>query len=142
MFESSLMPVLQNDATLAGLLNTFNSRPAVFANQAPQEAKFIYLVFRITASGDDYAAIKRFNIYVDIFDYGASAANVRAASQRVEDLLDRATLQHANYNSIRIFYFSDGAVPEDDPRSIHHNLMFEARAGRINACKRITTIGE
>jgi hypothetical protein len=143
MFESSLLPVLRDDATLASLVSTFANSPSIFSEFAPEKAAFPYIVFRITRSMDiESEAVQKFNIYVDYFNYGVSGVQSRQAAERIEMLLDRTNLQHARYNSIRIFFFSGGTVNEDDPRAIHYNLMFEARAGRINVCKRFTTIGE
>ena len=141
MFESALLPVLRDDIALSKLVTLFNSSPAIFSEMAPEKAVLPYIVFRITRSMDiDTVVIQKFNIYIDYFDYGISWINSRKAAEKIELLLDRSNLQHDRYGTIRVFFFSGGAVAEDDPRAIHYNLMFEARAGRINFCKRVTTL--
>jgi hypothetical protein len=143
MFESALLDVLKNDETLAALVGTFASSPAIFSEFAPEKAVLPYIVFRITRSMDvESRAVQKFTIYVDYFNYGVSGVQSRQAAERIEMLLDRANLQHERYGTIRILFFSGGTVNEDDPRAIHYNLMFDARAGRINYCKRVTTLGE
>jgi hypothetical protein len=146
MFESELLPALRDDATLAALESTFTTgattTPSIFSDFAPQGANLPYIVFHITRSSDDYSAIQKFNIYVDYYDYRQSAVESRQAAERIELLLDGNTLQHERYNSIRIKFFSGGIVAEGDPRSIHYNLLFNARAGRIKACARMTTYGD
>jgi hypothetical protein len=151
MFESALLQALQGDTTLATFLSTYKSKSAVFTEFAPQDAVLPYLIFRISRfNGLSPAAVQRFNIVIDIYDNLTSYKNIRAASERVEHLLDRSKLQHDRYGAIRIFFDSGGEVDEIsvnagireyDPRSIHHNMIFRARAGRKKWSENQTTLG-
>lgn len=142
MFESALLQVLKNDANLVTLVSTYSGAPAIFSESAPETATLPYIVFRITRSMDNYPAIQKFNVYIDYFNYGVSAVQSRQVAEIIEIILDHTVLQHERYGAIRIFFFSGATVNETDPRAVHYNLMFEARAGRINICKKFTTLGE
>jgi hypothetical protein len=130
MFESALHAALVADTTITGLVTTFASRPAIFGDFAPEGAEKPYVTFRITESDSGHPALKQFMVYVDFWDYNKSRTNARAAAQAIEFALDRTELSHARYANIRMFWYSAGMVDEEDPREIHHNTMFVARAGR------------
>jgi hypothetical protein len=63
----------------------------------------------------------------------------RVAAERVEFLLDRQRFEHDRYGRIRVFLTSGGTVIETDPRTVHYNLAFSARAGRKKWLKSFTT---
>ena len=134
MFESSLLTKLTADTELISYLSTFtisgSTTPAIFANHAPEKAEFPYLVFKISQSSSNCLAVKEFNIFIDYYDKDDSESNSRKAVHRIEFLLDRAVLEHERYSYIRLFFFDGDSVEEDDPRAIHYNLQFSARAGR------------
>jgi hypothetical protein len=139
MFESSLITKLAADVPLQDYLETYGGAPAIFSDLAPENAVMPYAVVRIIRSSNDCPAIQEFTVYVDYFDYDKSAVNSRKAAERIELILGRCELEHARYKCIRIFFFSGGPVLEPDPRSIHYNLQFTARAGRINFSEYIST---
>jgi hypothetical protein len=139
MFESALITKLADDNILADILTEYSSAPAIFSDLAPEDAEMPYVVIRIIRSANECPAIQEFTVYVDYFDYDKSAADSRKAAERIELLLDRAHLEHARYKTIRIFFFAGSPVIEPDPRAIHYNLQFSARAGRINFCDYVST---
>lgn len=142
MFESALYNALMADATLATFISTFEGKPSIFSEMAPETATLPYVVFRIARYGTEAAAVQRFNVYVDIFGYDTSQKNVRKASEEIEFLLDRAKMNHERYGAIRLFLQSGESISdEDDPRSVHYNMLFEARAGRKKWSANITTLG-
>lgn len=132
MFETALLTKLRSDGALAGYLSSYAGAPAIFSDMAPDGAVEPYLVFSISLIGDDNVAAMAFNVYVDLYARDDSRANIRAAAQRVEFLLDHVTMSDASgrFDTIRTFFYSAGPVPDTDSRKIHHNLQFTARAGR------------
>jgi len=134
MFESSLLTKLTNDVELVTYLSSFNvsgtTVPAIFVEFSPETAQMPYLVFRISQSSSDNLAVKEFNVYVDYYDYNKSSSNSRKAAERVEFILDRCVLEHERYSYVRMYFYAGSPVQEEDPRSIHYNLQFTARAGR------------
>jgi len=142
MFESSLLEALQGDSALSALITTFGGLPAIFSGAAPETAELPYVIFKIHRSNPGAAAVHKFDVMIDVYGYDTTEKTVHEASERIEFLLDRGILQHARYGCIRLFFQSGGPVDdEDDPRSIHENLLFEARAGRKKWSTDITTLG-
>jgi hypothetical protein len=139
MFESSLISALKSDSVLSGILTKYKNDAAVFSELAPEDAALPYIVCRISRDYNDSPAIMEFNVYIDFFDFNKSAASSRVAADRIEKILDRANLQHSRFKTIRFYFFSGGQVVGDDPRNIHHNLQFTARAGRMGWCDYKTT---
>lgn len=132
MFEAALLNKLKSDGALAGYLSVYEGAPSMFSDLAPDGAVEPYLVFNITRMGDDNVGAMAFNIFVDLFDRDVSRAHLRAATERVEFLLDQAILSDSSnrYDTIRLFFYSGGPIPEGDSRKVHYNLQFTARAGR------------
>ena len=130
MFSSSLHTALSEDTTLAALLDTYQSRPAVFADMAPENADKPYVVFRIIKSAANSISVDEFSVFIDYFERGTSKKNMKAAAFAIETLLDQKSLTHARFSNIRFSRFSAGPVPTMDPRDIHYNIQFMARAGR------------
>jgi hypothetical protein len=141
MFESSLLMALQADATITALVSTFMGRPAIFSELAPETAELPYIVFRITRTSNESVAVEQFNLYIDYYDFDTTFKKSRQAAERLEHLLDRGVLEHERYGCIRLFFYSGEQIVEDDPRSIHYNMLFEARAGRKAWSADITTLG-
>jgi hypothetical protein len=143
MFESALLTKLKSDSILATYVTEFvidgSSEPAIFAEFAPETAQLPYITFRITQSSDEVLAIRQFSIFVDYYDYNKSASNSRKAAERIEFVLDRSILEHDRFNCIRLFFFAGSPIQEEDPRSIHYNLQFQARAGRKKWINEIVT---
>jgi len=130
MFEAALQARIASDGQLATLLSTYEGAPAIFSEEAPEEAVEPYIVYSISRQAVDHPAVEQFNVYVDYFDNQKSRANSRKAAQRIEFVLDQVTLTSDRYDTIRLFYESAGPVPDPDPRVIHYNFQFSARAGR------------
>lgn len=143
MFESALLTKLASDTILTSYVSTFvengTTSPAIFAEFAPETAQLPYITFRITQSSDEVLAIKQFSIFVDYYDYNKSASNSRKAAERIEFLLDRTIIEHERYSCIRLYFFAGSPIQEEDPRSIHYNLQFQARAGRKKWIDEIVT---
>jgi hypothetical protein len=132
MFEKSLQTILRNDPVLAGYVGTFgaDSSPSIFSEFAPEGAAFPYIVFKISYRSDNDVAIHRFTVDIDYYDMQKSAADSRNAATRIMFLLDHTKIDSDRYGAIRLFFFGGGSVIEDDPRAIHYNMEFDARAGR------------
>lgn len=137
MFDAALLTKLASDGALAGYLSTYMGQPAIFSEDAPDAAVEPYLVFTITRLAADYPAVDTFNIFVDYFNRDTSRVDARKAMQRVEFLLDQVNLTSDRYDTIRVFYYSEGPVPDPDPRVIHRNIQFTARAGRKAWCQQL-----
>jgi hypothetical protein len=130
MFEAALIDKLKNDTLLVAYLAGFGTEPAIFSEFAPEKAVFPYIVFRIDTNATDFMGVHAFNVMVDYFDYNISRANSRKAVERIEYVLDNTILQSERLDTIRLSFFAGSPVPEPDPRSVHYNLQFSARAGR------------
>jgi hypothetical protein len=148
MFESSLLRVLQANTDITALLSTYQGRPSIFSEFAPQDAELPYLIFRIGTIATMDVSIQRFNIVIDIYDKKTSYKNIRSVAFQTQLFLDRARIAHSRFGKIRIYYFSDGEVDEMglggareyDPRSIHWNMLFKARSGRKEWSRNQTTL--
>lgn len=132
MFENALLGRMISDGELCGYLSKFANAPAVFSELAPEGATTPYIVFSISRDNADTPSVESFSVFVDIYGGSESSrADNRRAAQRVEFLLDYAVLpQTDRYDTIRMFYESAAQVPDPDPRVVHYNLLFYARAGR------------
>jgi hypothetical protein len=130
MIESSIIDALKGDATLTSYLSKYACAPAIFTEVAPDDSKMPYLVITESLNSTDFAGVHSFTIMLDYYDYNVSRKNSKIAVERVQFLLDQMILQHERYDSIRLSFFAGSPVPEEDPRSIHYNIQFSARAGR------------
>lgn len=137
MFESTILQTLQADFALTSYVTTYADLPAIFEKSAPEGAKKPYITFRIDRRSSSHPAIAGFTLYVDYWDYGASRAKARKASERIELLLDQKYFEHERYSKIRVSFFSGGMVDEDDPLVIHYNQQFSVRACRKNWCEQL-----
>jgi hypothetical protein len=140
MFESTLITFLQNDNILAGYVSQYNSKAAIFSDEAPEDAELPYIVLRITSSAGPDPSVQKFSIFIEYFDDNKSRVNSRAAASRTILLLDRKHLDHDRYATIRIYFFDGSPIEECDPRKIHYSLQFEARAGRKAFAEYQTTL--
>lgn len=131
MIESAIINALAVDPALRDLLSTYGpeASPAIFSGMAPEDAALPYVVLTIGRSEPE-GPIQGFRFQLDIFDSDKSAANVRAAAERIEFLLDECRLEHPRYSDIRIRMGDVEDVGGDDPRDIHINMQFSARATR------------
>lgn len=132
MFEKSLIPILQNDSVVAGLVSTYNSKAAIFSECAPENANlpFAETIIQENSVGDSIVA--QFTVSIDYYSSTESSANARAFCQRVIELLDRHHIDNdARYHRIRLF-INNGPlrIDEGDPRDVHFTVQFSARAGR------------
>ena len=132
MIEKTILDALRGDAVLASDLAVFNTRPAIFSELAPESAKEPYITFNITrdeSSGD--IVLHDFVVMVDWWGRNTSRVNTRIASERIEYIFDNKQFNNdARYDTIRMWFVSGGWVEERDPRDIHYNQQFTARAGR------------
>ena len=139
MFESSLITFLADDDQLAALVETYAGEPAIFSDEAPEDAEMPYIVVRIVPSATDNIAVESFAVFIDYYDNDKSRVESRKAAARIKLLLDRKKLTHARYNNIRLFYFDGSPMEEGDPRQIRYNLQFMARAGRQDFADYVST---
>ena len=132
MFETSLLPILQDDPTIIGLVSTYNSGAAVFSDCAPEDAElpFAETIIQENSAGD--SVVSQFIVSVDYYNNTESSANARNFCERVIELLDRCVIENdARYHKIRLFISSGPLrIDEGDPRDVHYSVQFSARAGR------------
>lgn len=130
MIESAIINRLKSDAALTALLSAHGGQPAIFSELAPEQAALPYLVIRCTRTATDNHAVQEFVVMTDYFNRDVSRANSRAAAERIEFLLDQQILTHERYSDIRINFFAGSPVEGSDPRDVHYNCQFQARATR------------
>jgi len=132
MIEKTIIGALRADTVLASKITKFESRPAVFSELAPESAKEPYVTINISrnpAAGD--LIIHEFTIMVDSWGTESTRKATREASERIEYIFDNKQFNSdARYDTIRVWLFSAGWVEEADPRAVHYNHQFIARAGR------------
>lgn len=130
MFEAALLTELKRDTELTGYLSEYKGEPSIFSENAPEGAGQMFIVFSIQSTANDFMGIELFTIFVDIYNFNNSWSDCRKAANRVKNWLDTKTLNSDRYDHIRISFFSGSPVPGPDPRDIHYNLQFSARASR------------
>ena len=132
MIEKTILDALKGDATLVSLVSKYDTRPAIFSELAPEKAIEPYITFNITrneSSGD--IVLHDFVVMIDWYGRNTSRVNTRIASERIEYIFDNNQFNDdARYDTIRMWFVSGGWVEERDPRDIHYNQQFTARAGR------------
>ena len=135
MIEIPILNALLSDSTLVDLLSTFNGAPAIFSENAPETAEKPYAIIRCLRNSKEYSVIQNFTIFVDTYDFDESRVNSREAAERIEFVLDEKIFTSTRYSEIRVDEQGGGPIPEADPRDVHYNSQFQARAIR---CKWIT----
>jgi len=138
VFYSELIACLQSDAAVAATVSTYKVKvgvtisdvPSVFRDLAPEKAKLPYIVVAIDSRKDPASIIKVADVKIDYYDHKKSRALADQSAKAVEDLLDLALMNSADYNHIRFKLSDDGYIPQTDPRIIHYNTTFSARASR------------
>lgn len=118
MITDELHAILAGDATLTGLLSTYEGEPAIFTvDPAPGEATLPYIVAAgspVTTPYDTKTTLGR-EIWRDIRCYAeanGSAVTVEAIAERVRQLLHRQELTSADYETI--WSECDGPIVADD----------------------------
>lgn len=137
MIESTILTALTADTTLKTLLSEYTipgtnpaqKIPAIFDGVAPEGRPAKYLTYRVTWRNIDLMTVE-FTIFFDYFETGSSKANARKVSERIEAIFDGKEFEHERYSNIQFYLPSGDYVPEDNPQTIHYNLMITARAGR------------
>ena len=137
MFESALLTELKSDSALCRNVSTYSGEPSIFSDGAPEAVTVPYITFTIMRYEGGSKPVDRFNIYIDFWDRSKSAKKARDASERIEFILDETVLSHARYDSIRLFRVAGGLIADPDPREIHYNMQFLARAGRKAWCEQL-----
>jgi len=132
MIDKTIIDALKADSALAGFLTTYANSPSIFANEAPEDAALPYITVRITRNASTEESIFHdFNLYIDIWDFDKSRADTNKTAERIEFVLDQKTYSSdSRYGTIRTWFFSGGWVEDIDPRNIHYNMQFSARAAR------------
>lgn len=130
MFEKVLRNFLIADAELISCISIYKNEPAIFANTAPSDSMFPRITFYIRKAASDTIVIDQFTVMIDFWDEGLNWSKSNKAAKRLDLILDRKTLNDETYSNIRIYRFGSGSVSETDPRAIHYNNQFQARATR------------
>ena len=131
MFEGSFISFLSADATLVGLLGTFEGAPAIYSSAAPQKSDRPYLVFDIDVNSVENLAAFGFDIIVDIYYRTESGKVLREIAERIEFVCDREIIRgDARYGQIRLFWEDSREVENSDIKIRHRVCRLSARAGR------------
>jgi len=130
MFHGALIDLLRSDTALAATVTSYAGAPAVFADEAPEDAVKPYLVVRISHSYTVNDPVAQSDVYVDYYDYGVSRVKAETAAERIEALLDLKILQSTRHGDIRMSIMSAGMIEGTDPRDVHHNTLVSARSIR------------
>lgn len=132
MFESSLLPILKNDSVIAEYVSIYNSQSAIFSDVAPQDAELPFAETSIQENSTGDSVVSSFIVSIDIYNHNESGKDARAFCHRVIELLDRHEIDgNSRYHKIRLFISSGPTrIDEGDPRDVHYQVQFSARAGR------------
>lgn len=129
MFEPEVIEEISS-LPEADLLSSYQGRPSVFSGQAPEDIEFPYIVFDIVEREPEDNVITRFEIQMNIFDYGTSETNIRKIAFSVSNALDNKILQCERFSDIRTRRNVRYKITVPDPRGIQYYLEFEARGSR------------
>jgi hypothetical protein len=137
MFEAAVINFLSSIPTITAMVGTYGGYPAIFSYDAPEDCNLSYMVLRIEKAGTDTPIASDFIMFIDYYDRDKSRVNCMTAARLIQSSLQYKILNDANYDSIRINYFSGSFVESDDPRDINYNLQFQCRAVESNFIKSI-----
>jgi hypothetical protein len=129
MIESAIISALKADSGLVAYISVYRGAPAVFSEEAPEDAETPYITIRISRSTEDLI-VQNMNMYVDLWDYNKSRKETREAVEKIEFALDNKEFSTDRYSNIRCWFFSGSQVDGEDPRDIHYNQQFTIRATR------------
>lgn len=131
MIEATIKSTMEADATLTGLLSSFNSSPAVFSSIAPEAATMPYIVMQIGQYDTVNPAVKGFDVEVYVYDSGHSGAVMRSIAERIEFIFDYLVSDtDERFDNIR-FRFVEGREIENSDTEVQRYLCrLTARAGR------------
>lgn len=127
MYGELVYSTLTGNAELVSLLSEYSGEPSIFERSAPEGVPFRYVVYRIDKHGVD-GAISRYNLVIDLFDFGLDATGAHRAVVIIENLFKYKTFHTEQLSNIRHFEADIIPVPEPDHRAIHYSVRIEARA--------------
>lgn len=130
MFEEKIIELLSENSSVVDNLSTYGGVPAIFSDQAPEDADFRYIEFTIRSVSPPGSIIDRFLINLECYDYDENVENVRILVDNIFESLDNKNVSNNRYDSIRLRRDIYTPVPEVDPRAIHYHAQIEARATR------------
>jgi len=136
MFYVELTETLREDTNLVATVTTYSGYPAIFANEAPEDAEKPYIVFRIESSPLTDKVVSVSNVFIDYYDFGKSRAEADSAALAIEDLLDSNKLRTEQITDLRFALTNTGYVTGTDPRTINHVTTLSARGARSGWMKR------
>jgi len=132
MFEASLLIILKKSSVIAEYVSIYNSAAAIFSDVAPEDAELPFAETMISESAVGDSVVASFLVSIDYYQHAESGKNARKFCQRVIELLDGHQIDNdSRYHKIRLFISSGPTrIDEGDPRDIHYQVQFSARAGR------------
>ena len=136
MFYKEIINVLSTDSNIANTVTTYLQQPAIFSNEAPEDAKFPYIVIRIDSTPLTDKVVSTSTLYIDYYDYNKTRLNSDAFAISVEDRLESNKITSENFTDIRFSLLNTGYIPESDPRTIHYNSTFSCRGARSGWMRR------
>lgn len=131
MFEDSIYNLLIN-SEIVDYVSKYNNVPAIFCDFAPEDAEFPYLTFKININSTENILVNEFNLYIDYFVYN-NYQQARYVISKLEIMFDRYFIPESDkVSAIRLFFFSSGNIPEEDPKVCHYNILFTGKMSRKN----------
>ena len=134
MIESTVVDNLRADGTIADIVSTYSTRtstvPAVFSDQAPEDAEKPYIVVTVASYPVPDYAIDAFDIFVHYYERGESGAKARAVAREIEIIFDGHNFDSDWYTTIRFYRRHGTFAAEADPLERHYIKQLYARASR------------
>jgi hypothetical protein len=129
MFEKQIIDIISN-LPIVDLLSIYRGRPSIFSGSGPEDVDFPYIVINIEEINPPDSIITRFQLDVNVFDYGTSEKNARDISFFIVNAIDNVRINNVRYTDIRIRRDIRFKIDVPDPRGIHYLTRFDARGSR------------
>lgn len=128
--ESAVITHLRSVTNVTQYVSTFSGAPAIFSDEAPQQASGIYVVLNVNRISTDNLGVDSFLIDIDIYGGRNESVSIRALTLAIEFALDRDILDCDNYKTIRFYAETEGFIDNRDIQIKHYNMQFSARGSR------------
>lgn len=130
MFYTALINALRSDSNIANTVSTYNNNPAIFSNEAPENAVMPYIIIDIDNHPNADSVMIRSDVYINYWDKNKPRMVADQAAIAITNRLDTMRLVSDVVTDIRFTEMSSGYVNNPDPRIIHYNITFTTRAAR------------
>jgi hypothetical protein len=130
MFYGEIITYLRTVEPITDHLTLKNDLPAIFANEAPEDAVKPYIVLRIENNNTPGRVVFQSDLYINFYDFGKSRLNADECAMAIENALDQRKISTDNLSDVRFTLISSGYEEGSDPRDIDYNLVFSCRGAR------------